>query len=501
MRTTRLPATNVSLADGLNTFTASAQDSSGRSDSSTAFATLPASANLIYDLNGNLRTNANNVLTFRIYDYDDENQLIRVTEPASWKSEFTYDGKMRRRIRKEFTWQNAAWVQTKEVRYIYDGNLVIQERDANNLPTIGYTRGKDLSGSLEGAGGIGGLLAFSQLSTLTPQHAYYHADGNGNVTMLINSLQVGVAKYLYDPSGNAISSAGALAEANLYRFSSKEIHAGAGLSCYLHRWYDPAVSRWLNRDAHGEEGGLNLYAFVANDPIAAFDPFGLDTCIVYAGNLICIPANPDPKDPLKPDRGSPKGFSLCQRDLQKDSSCDCPTMIGNAVGGEHSYLQYINNNDNKWGYGWAGGPKGVPEGHFKPNSCNPCKKGKGSLKYGSGTGKSGSGATDAEVKDCIKNNPPTKPFVRPATIAEHGQRRRRRTVASTAIKNSPATGRKVMKVSLSIALFVVGGLGVLLAAEFTKLKLRVSFAERQVAIFEQMKASAETTIEFAAIVG
>jgi len=33
----------------------------------------------------------------------------------------------------------------------YEGNLVVEERDLNNLPTIV----KDLSGSIEGAGGIG----------------------------------------------------------------------------------------------------------------------------------------------------------------------------------------------------------------------------------------------------------------------------------------------------------------------------------------------------------
>jgi hypothetical protein len=38
---------------------------------------------------------------------------------------------------------------------------VIQERDGSNNPLVSYTRGTDLSGSMEGAGGIGGLLARS----------------------------------------------------------------------------------------------------------------------------------------------------------------------------------------------------------------------------------------------------------------------------------------------------------------------------------------------------
>jgi len=50
-----------------------------------------------------------------------------------------------------------------ETRYIYDGMLVVQERNGSNVPTVSYTRGLDLSGSLPdgptAAGGIGALLA------------------------------------------------------------------------------------------------------------------------------------------------------------------------------------------------------------------------------------------------------------------------------------------------------------------------------------------------------
>jgi len=43
---------------------------------------------------------------------------------------------MRRRIRFESTWTGSTWVTNTIARYIYDGNLVIQERDANNLPLV-----------------------------------------------------------------------------------------------------------------------------------------------------------------------------------------------------------------------------------------------------------------------------------------------------------------------------------------------------------------------------
>jgi hypothetical protein len=41
-------------------------------------------------------------------------------------------------------------------------------------------------------------------------------------------------------------------------------------------YYDPGVQRWINRDPIEEEGGLNLYGVVANDPIGSTDSLGLD---------------------------------------------------------------------------------------------------------------------------------------------------------------------------------------------------------------------------------
>jgi hypothetical protein len=50
-------------------------------------------------------------------------------------------------------------------------------------------RGLDLSGSMQGAGGIGGLLARPDHSTVNPQPStsFFHADGNGNISTLTDS--------------------------------------------------------------------------------------------------------------------------------------------------------------------------------------------------------------------------------------------------------------------------------------------------------------------------
>ena len=75
------------VTNGNNTFTAIAQDGYNRKDTNSVTVNLPATVGYVYDLNGNLTSDGT-----RGFDYDDENQLIRVTVTNSWKSEFTYAG-------------------------------------------------------------------------------------------------------------------------------------------------------------------------------------------------------------------------------------------------------------------------------------------------------------------------------------------------------------------------------------------------------------------------
>jgi RHS repeat-associated protein len=244
--------------------------------------------NCTADTNGNLLTSGGNRYQ---YTYDDENRLVYWQDNGArffpLLTQFVYDGLGRLRIRYEYEQSttrpqgpsspDGSWTLISETFYIYDGNRVIQERDINNNPTVSYTRGIDLSATLEGAGGIGGLLARSDGYSAGnwTDHNYYHADGNGNITYLVNASQTLAASYRYDPFGNTISSSGSLAAANVYRFSSKECHVNSGMYYYLYRFYDPNLQRWINRDPSGEDGGLNLYAYVGNILVNEIDPLGL----------------------------------------------------------------------------------------------------------------------------------------------------------------------------------------------------------------------------------
>lgn len=266
---------NQPIAPGLNTFTAFAQSPLGLPAASQISVTLASANGFSFDLNGNQQTDG--LLNLA---YNDSDELSSVWVTNQWRSDFLYDGLMRLRIRKEYTWGSSAWSQTTEVHYLYDGNVVIEERDATNAIQVTYTRGSDLSGTLQGAGGIGGLLARTDNLQLTPSptpwaHAYYHADASGNITCLLNTNQLIVGQYKYDAFGRPLSMSGPLAGLNLYRCFSKEFHVPSGLVYCGRRLYDPNTGRWLNCDPMAEAGGLNLYQFVSNNPINEIDPWGL----------------------------------------------------------------------------------------------------------------------------------------------------------------------------------------------------------------------------------
>lgn len=76
--------------------------------------------------------------------------------------------------------------------------------------------------------------------------------------------------YGYAPYGRPDDELG-----NPYRFTGQRFDEETGLYYYKARYYAPKVGRFLSPDPIGYADGLNLYAYVGNDPVNFIDPTGL----------------------------------------------------------------------------------------------------------------------------------------------------------------------------------------------------------------------------------
>ncbi|HCE42360.1 MAG TPA: hypothetical protein DET40_02285 [Lentisphaeria bacterium] len=224
-----------------------------------------------YDPDGNLLSDGRFT-----YTWDGENRLISVTPilqvADSKKLDFSYDYMGRRVSKTVYSWVNNAWQVSKVEKYAWDGWNCIAKFNASNALLESYLWGEDLSGSLQGAGGVGGLLAVSGSSgTYIPAY-----DGNGNVMAYVDASNGNkVAEFEYDAFGRTIVKAGVKADDMTYRFSTKEYEPNSGLILFETRPLNTDTGRWLSRDSIEEKGGNNLYGFLDNNPLNSVDVLGM----------------------------------------------------------------------------------------------------------------------------------------------------------------------------------------------------------------------------------
>ncbi len=165
--------------------------------------------------------------------------------------------------------------------------------------------GLDIDGTLQGAGGVGGLLSVnsytstnnSPFSILHSQLCFPTYDANGNISEYVTASSGNiVAHYDYSPFGEQILASGEMAQTFTHRFSTKPFCQYTGLIEYQYRKYHPSLGRWLSRDPIGEQGGVNLYAMCGNNGIDNYDIYGkLDASVyvegvgtAWAGSIITL---------------------------------------------------------------------------------------------------------------------------------------------------------------------------------------------------------------------
>jgi RHS repeat-associated protein len=104
---------------------------------------------------------------------------------------------------------------------------------------------------------------------------FYHNDHIGTPQKITSVSGAVVWSARYSSFGEASIEVGTVT--NNLRFPGQFYDAETGLHYNYHRYYDPKTGRYLSADPIGLIGGINLFAYVQDNPLKFADPKGLDS--------------------------------------------------------------------------------------------------------------------------------------------------------------------------------------------------------------------------------
>lgn len=216
---------------------------------------------LAYDADGNLLTNG-----VWSYSYDSMNRLTTVCSNGVSVFRNGYD----------CFWRRVSHTDSSVIHgHLCDGWNPLRETIFFKTNTIKRESfwGNDLSGTLQGAGNVGGLLAVrNEIGQFFPAY-----DNLGNIVAYIDGGCIAVSTFSYDAFGRTTSIDGAFSSSFPFRFSTKPFDFETKLTYYGFRVYNSAIGRWMNRDPIGVFGGINLHGFHHNSLLCFYDFLGLDS--------------------------------------------------------------------------------------------------------------------------------------------------------------------------------------------------------------------------------
>jgi RHS repeat-associated protein len=200
-----------------------------------------------------------------------------------------------------------AWKQNASgyTYFIYDGLVPIAEVSSGGAVQAVNSWGAD------------GLASRRNVSSNSS--VFYTFDAQGNTVQRLDGSGNILGSYGFDAFGVRASTdnstdpySGFGAQWGYYRDSE------TGLSLLGHRYYDATQGRFLSRDPIGYDGGLNLYAYTASNPLTSIDPTG-DTS-VYIPGFGDIHGHVNPDEWRQRQKNNQYPPSIPGDDLEKD--CD-----------------------------------------------------------------------------------------------------------------------------------------------------------------------------------
>lgn len=188
------------------------------------------------------------------YDYDEHLATAAAAATTAW---YRYDGDGIRRQRRVSTGTDTTDVYRVGSTYIVAGPAntafaVLCRGDADDL-----------------------FLAERPSLGRPPMLRYFVPDRLGSVTVQVDADGELLQYEDFLPYGAVSVTAGAGSPPPvMLGFAGKERDPEASLDYFGARYYKPTWGRWLTPDPLGEDGGLNLYAYVDGNPVTAYDAHG-----------------------------------------------------------------------------------------------------------------------------------------------------------------------------------------------------------------------------------